>query len=159
MYMCEDCGKQFEEEEVKSWTEPHGERLTGCPYCYGAYVEIQPCAICGEYPEDEYEEGKLWNGGICQACFEDGIQVNFMEYLNELDTDDQIEFYFGKCEGGYIYQPFDMLLMAQADYKDRVELHKCIFGPEREAKIWKAFIEGGDPSEFAEWLVKRIESQ
>lgn len=63
MYFCVECGRLLEDHEYKRWTEPHGEQLAGCPYCYGALEEAHKCPICGEY----FLEEDLTNG-ICDDC-------------------------------------------------------------------------------------------
>lgn len=62
MLKCLECGHLFEEGEEKRWVEPHGEELSGCPICTGAYEEIEPCEICGKY-----ENGQ----DVCDECIEE----------------------------------------------------------------------------------------
>lgn len=63
MFICVECGKLIEDGDFANWTEPHGEQLCGCPYCYGALEEACECVVCGEY----YLEEDLING-ICEHC-------------------------------------------------------------------------------------------
>ena len=53
---CTECEYVFDENELNYWSEPHGERLSGCPKCGGGnFEEIHPCIFCGEYKDmDEY---------------------------------------------------------------------------------------------------------
>ena len=61
---CYDCGHIFDECEMASWVEPHGEMLGGCPICNGACDETTRCAMCeGEFLRDELY------GGICDECY------------------------------------------------------------------------------------------
>lgn len=68
MYRCNECGHLFEEGEQKSWVEPHGEKMQGCPLCCGTYIESNNCRICGEPSGEEHyckqceeeTEGKLY---------------------------------------------------------------------------------------------------
>lgn len=141
------------------WADPHGESMNGCG-CGNGLIEIEACALCGTYPREQYEEGELPNGGICEECFERGIQNHFMEYLNSLDNDEQAEFYCGKVEGGYAYDSLDVLLTMKAAYAEHVKLYcRHIFSVERETTIWKKFINDGDPWHFAEFLIGKNKGQ
>lgn len=144
-------------EKPHEWTEPHGEPMSGCR-CGNGLIEIEPCAICGDYPEDGYEDGELNRGGICEACFDRGIREHFMEYLETLNWDEQKDFYIGKCEGSYIYDNTDIFLMARDDYAGRVKMHAHIFGANKEAAIWKQFINDGEPDHFGAWLIERTKA-
>lgn len=64
MYVCFECGKNFL--EFSTWTEPHGEKMCGCPYCHGAFDDGVKCEICGEY----FTEEELING-VCEECIDD----------------------------------------------------------------------------------------
>lgn len=83
------CGECMEiVDEPHTWTEyhipgePHTyEPMSGCD-CGNALTEIDPCEICGEYPEDEYYEGELPDG-ICAECFNNGAKEHYMEYIVE----------------------------------------------------------------------------
>lgn len=69
MYICEECGEVFE--VPINWVEPHGEELSGCPYCKGAYVEVIECSLCGDYHRDE----DLYDG-ICIECIKNSIDYD-----------------------------------------------------------------------------------
>ena len=64
-YKCLECGNIFDEGEEKRWTEPHGEEMTGCPICNGAYEKTVKCELC----EGEFLEEELF-GGVCQECID-----------------------------------------------------------------------------------------
>lgn len=165
MNQCANCNHLFEAGEEKHWEERHGfthgqfEQFSGCPVCGEGYIEVKPCAICGDYPSEEYEDKEtLPHGGVCQECFDKGIRAHFMEYLESLDYDDQRDFYFGKCKGGYAYDSMDMLFMAQDDYKKRIKLHEYIFGVTHEAITWTNFVNDSDPHHFSTWLIGRVKN-
>ena len=72
MLICLECGKTFEEDEIKRWKEDRGEfwgfpsyeNMSGCPRCYGAYEEAEECFECGKYfPKYELDENYL-----CEDC-------------------------------------------------------------------------------------------
>ena len=71
LFVCIDCGKTFE--EPKYWEETHGldhgpyERWSGCPHCYGAYVETYQCDCCGEWITDTYII--INKDRYCQDCY------------------------------------------------------------------------------------------
>lgn len=79
MYFCVECGRLLEDHEYESWTEPHGEQMEGCPYCYGALEEAYKCPICGEY----FREEDLTNG-ICEDCAKNDFEYKTaLKYLVE----------------------------------------------------------------------------
>lgn len=79
MYFCVECGRLLEDHEYERWTEPHGEQMEGCPYCYGALEEAYKCPICGEY----FCEEDLTNG-ICQDCAKNDFEYKTaLKYLVE----------------------------------------------------------------------------
>lgn len=66
MYKCLDCGRIFEDSEFAEWTEPHGEKMIGCPNCRGDYEEACKCELCGEiYFASELTEG------VCDSCIDE----------------------------------------------------------------------------------------
>ena len=87
MYKCKSCGHLFEEGEQASWVEPHGERLSGCPLCYGAYEIAIPCKLCGGYDNTEEDYCKDCKNDI-KKRFSDFVEKEFTkeerELLNEL---------------------------------------------------------------------------
>lgn len=78
-YRCLECGYVMEPEEIASWVEPHGEKLCGCPKCFGAIKEAETCIICGDY---ELEKDLKY----CKECRED-VQKRFFEMLNNTFND------------------------------------------------------------------------
>ena len=73
MLICEHCGEIYDEDDVGSHYEEHGElRGDGCR-CGGELVEAVRCPICDEYiPEGEH---------ICSKCYDDGMTVeNAVKY-------------------------------------------------------------------------------
>ena len=69
-FKCYDCGHLFEEGEEAVWYEsgefwgaPFQQRMSGCPYCHGAYGEVSECEECGErhYTEEMID-------GLCEDC-------------------------------------------------------------------------------------------
>lgn len=83
MYKCKECGHIFEEGEEKKWTEPHGEKLKGCPICFGAFEEAEQCKICGGYSL-EMEDG------FCQECLAD-VDKRFRSLLLDNFNEWEIE--------------------------------------------------------------------
>ena len=61
MYKCLDCGMEFEAPSI--WTEPHGEEVSGCPTCGGAYEKLKECEACMRLCLKE----ELHNG-LCESC-------------------------------------------------------------------------------------------
>lgn len=91
MYKCSECGEIFE--EPKRYSEdrmPGGsfeggsfiEYFLGCPFCSGAFDEVEECEICGEYftPEELTDTTEMINGG-CGRCCEQCIEDNDMKEL------------------------------------------------------------------------------
>lgn len=82
MYKCLECGAIFDDNEMGNWTEPHGEEMTGCPCCGGAYEEAVMCDECGEwFFRDELTCGKY---KVCRDCLEafakdSGTVIMFLE--------------------------------------------------------------------------------
>lgn len=72
MYLCLRCKSLFS--EPKKFYENHNldtppyEEWSGCPYCYGTYVETRKCKECEDYITDDrfYEMG---DNSFCQNCF------------------------------------------------------------------------------------------
>lgn len=65
-YKCLECGRIFEDVEAYDWTEPSGERFTGCPVCFCAYGEAYQCDRCESYHlSDELYEG------LCLDCLKE----------------------------------------------------------------------------------------
>lgn len=66
VYKCLECGNIFEYGEEAHWIEPHGEKMSGCPNCKGAYEETTPCEVCGSehLPEELI-------GGVCEECIDE----------------------------------------------------------------------------------------
>ena len=74
MFVCIECGRIFNEDEVVVWEERHGldtppyEPWSGCPSCKGDYVEAYLCDGCDEWITGQYV--KLSNGErFCENCF------------------------------------------------------------------------------------------
>lgn len=92
MYICEECGFIFEEEQKAEWYEERGEYFgtpvseawSGCPHCHGSYREIEPCKACGEYKY--IEEGE----DFCEECKEN-IERRFNELLEKEFTEEERE--------------------------------------------------------------------
>lgn len=172
MYKCNGCNRLLDEVEEMQWKENHGfthgpfEQHSGCPSCGETCIEIEPCRMCGAYPLEEYEYGysELPYGGICEACLNDLIRTYFMEFLETLDSDAQIDFYIGTCkygryDGGF-YDRFDILLAMKSVYARDLEMDKHTtdlkFGKhisrfERHVEFWTQFIKDYGAEDFAEW--------
>lgn len=71
MYVCLDCQKIFDDPEY--WEEKHNldtppyEKLSGCPYCGGAYANAYECSHCGDWIVDNYI--KIGEKRYCQDCY------------------------------------------------------------------------------------------
>lgn len=74
MYQCLDCDCKMD--RPQTWTEGHGECLSGCPRCGGAVEELEECLDCGEL----HLVSELI-GGYCQDCYE--RQFSEESYLDE----------------------------------------------------------------------------
>ncbi len=71
MYICVDCGKVFDGDEISIWKESRGEfwgepcteKMYGCPNCKGEFVKAKECKICGDWiKEDDWD--------ICEECID-----------------------------------------------------------------------------------------
>jgi hypothetical protein len=80
MFKCYECGHLFEDGEQARWTEPHGERCSGCPICAGGYTVVYPCKICGGYTEEDY----------CEDCKAD-VKKRFENILDKEFTKEERE--------------------------------------------------------------------
>ena len=91
MYKCSDCGLIFDEPKKYSEDRTPGgsfeggsfiEHFLGCPFCSGAFDEVEECEICGEYftPEELTDTTEMINGG-CGRCCEQCIEDNDMKEL------------------------------------------------------------------------------
>lgn len=73
-FICMDCGRIFEDEEQKTWSESRGEfwgvscseEMSGCPDCGGDYDEAEQCEICGK---DCCKEELIC--GVCEECIDE----------------------------------------------------------------------------------------
>lgn len=72
LFVCLECGNVFA--EPVHWEETHGldsppyEHFSGCPLCYGSYVQAYQCDCCGSWMTDGYiktDDGKRY----CGNCF------------------------------------------------------------------------------------------
>ena len=70
MYICLECRTLFE--QPFEWEETHGlstppyQHLSGCPECYGGYVEAFECDCCGDWITDKYV--KVDDKRYCEYC-------------------------------------------------------------------------------------------
>lgn len=147
MYKCLNCDSTFDDVE----------ELDFCPYCHKyadddwAYVECEPCALCGNCPEDEYnnDSGTLPNGGVCESCFEDGVLHSFDEYI--ADTDQEIDFYIGREPWrGYSVDMDSVIDLLKAGFK-AFRLVRPIQGSD----ICTQYLYDNDSSHFGEWLAHK----
>lgn len=78
VFRCQECGHIFEEGEQSNWTEPYGERMSGCPLCDSPYEEAHMCRVCNEY-------SKVNSNGVCTECYEELIKKSkdFFSKLND----------------------------------------------------------------------------
>ena len=71
IYICEECGKVFEEDEICTWQESRGEfwgapcseEMEGCPHCKGSFVKAKECKVCGKWIKDDD-----WD--VCDDCLD-----------------------------------------------------------------------------------------
>ena len=80
LFKCVECGHLFEIGEQKTWVEPHGESMSGCPICGGSYEEAVACKICDTYEDVEKN--------LCKECRErlkNELKEVFGKYENARD--------------------------------------------------------------------------
>lgn len=75
MYKCDECSHIFEEGEQKTWREPHGEKMNGCPLCFSSYREISSCLFCGRFENMNADES------CCPDC-KKRIKDKFCEFVD-----------------------------------------------------------------------------
>jgi hypothetical protein len=75
MYRCSECGHIFEEGEFKSWIEPHGEEMQGCPICLSVFEEVKPCKMCGSYNHNAESD-------VCDKC-KKGVEKRFADFVEQ----------------------------------------------------------------------------
>lgn len=86
MLICRDCGTLFDRDEIRYWTEPHGEHLSGCPNCGGAYEEAVQCECCGEFFA---QDDLIKPINFCEACLRESITPeDFAELAMESESND-----------------------------------------------------------------------
>ena len=82
MYICLECGHIFDEGEEVEWTEPHGEKMVGCPMCNGAFARSAYCEECGK----EILPDELRGGHYCDECLADSVDfttgLNYLSYYD-----------------------------------------------------------------------------
>ena len=72
LFVCLECGSIFEEPAY--WEEEHGldtppyESMSGCPSCYGSYVEAYKCDECGDWIDGKYIKTDSGDR-ICENCY------------------------------------------------------------------------------------------
>lgn len=95
-FKCVVCGHLFPGDHVYHWRESHGELMTGCPMCMGAFEETVSCKnCCGSVLEDELY------GGMCRECLVESMTpANLLHYLmdNHLEWDFYTEHLFDEEE-------------------------------------------------------------
>ena len=148
-FICTECRHIFDDGEEQRWTEPHGERISGCPVCGGAYVEAVQCKGCrGEHLEDDLVNG--W----CGECLKERITFDaFWTYLK--DREYVADFMFGYLWSMEVPEKIsdDMLMTleliykALAAYEQRFKLDNFMQLCEKfvMADYWARF-------DFADWL-------
>lgn len=65
-FKCYECGNIFDECEIKTWTEVHGETHGGCPLCGAPFGITRRCKVCG----GEFLEEELSGRGVCDECID-----------------------------------------------------------------------------------------
>lgn len=74
MFVCVECGHVFHEDDVAIWEETHGldygpyERWSGCPECYGSYVEARKCDCCDDWISGTYIKTED-DMRYCENCY------------------------------------------------------------------------------------------
>lgn len=84
-YFCENCGCQFDEDEIDFIIEDEDRKVECCPQCRvdGYFREMEKCEYCGEYaPELE--------DGFCEECISETIK-EFNNLIDDIFTDEQKE--------------------------------------------------------------------
>ena len=85
MYQCEDCLTYIEEEQLCTYTEPHGEQFFCCPRCKGDIQKVKVCEWCNElYLEENIDDG------VCIKCQNELISA-LTGLLNDRFSDYELE--------------------------------------------------------------------
>ena len=91
MYICNDCGEQFEAPAtyIEAYTDGGNALASGyglrCPECRSEDIDaLEKCHLCGEYAEE------LNINGCCEAC-ESALRKKLSELLHANFTRDEIE--------------------------------------------------------------------
>ena len=88
-YICKDCGKVFDGDEIERryesrgefWGVPCSEEIAVCPRCGGDFNEAKQCKICGEWIDDDD-----WD--ICEDCLKKHKTIdNCIEIGEEIEMD------------------------------------------------------------------------
>ena len=147
--ICTECKNIFDYGEEKRWTEPHGEPLSGCPVCGGAYVEAEKCRFCfGEFLEDDL------TNGYCDDCLRENITYdNFWLYITYrgLVADFMFARLFKSDVPAYVSPEFknmmDLVYHLFANYERR-------FRKDDLMKLCESYVFDNDVNkyDFAEWL-------
>lgn len=147
--VCLDCGHIFDECEVKHWVEPHGEPMSGCPLCNGAFEEAKHCKHChGDFSEDALFDG--W----CEECLVDMITLdNFWLYLK--DRQIVADFMFSNLWKSSVPENVsdELMNMMEQMYKALADYEKR-FRKDGLMKLCEEFVLEDEYSkwDFAEWL-------
>ena len=125
MFVCEDCGRIFDEEDVLYWKEDRGkygedtcfEEMCGCPSCKGAFFELKNCGICGAIIKESD-----WD--ICEECINKNKSLEVAKQIGEtkkeqVELNEFLTFCFEPKEIEYIlYKYIDSL--SQGDKQDLI---------------------------------------
>ena len=150
--ICTECKNIFDEGEEKRWTEPHGEPMSGCPICGGAYVEAEHCRHCyGDFLEDDL------TCGYCDECINELLTYErFWAYISDRDlvADFMFSRLFKSDVPKYIapelVNMLDLAFHALASYERR-------FRKDDFMKLCEAYVFDDETNkyDFAEWLEQK----
>ncbi|MBR4874147.1 MAG: hypothetical protein IKV50_09225 [Clostridia bacterium] len=158
MKICSECMAVFEDHEAVTWTEPYGQRFTGCPRCYGNFEEAYICHECGEY----FPEDSLFNH-VCESCLRESITYDVaLEYLRD-NENYLLLFMFGYVFDSsvpeYVGEPLKQYMVEQFN-RERME---ASYGGHEFLDSLKAFIldDDGDygKERYAIWLENKSRAE
>jgi hypothetical protein len=138
MFVCNNCGRTIDDEELTFHSESHGERRADDCSCGGEFVAAKECLICGK-AIDKHEDGD-----ICSECLDEHKTFdNAVKIGKENEEQTYINGFF-----------FEMLT------KDEIETALTEFSRKKfdgDKDSVKKYIDA-DPWYFEDWLMNELEN-